>query len=410
MTRSSQQPLTSPGAYAEPASEDEQVKAPTATVRAAATAESESEPVEAQARAGARKGGAEASESESKPGEFGNGPAGATATTGPGVSAGALPAETEAESGGRAEPGTSAGALSEPGADPGAAEAPPSRLPGFVRTMTATAIGKPEQGAGPVGRPGKAALAGATVVGALLVSVPFLVLVGNDDKGPEQSSVAAAGTVLDGGGQEAPGDFEVTLDETGGAASVDEKRNTDVPEPGKPVRTIPDPQTAKDVPKKAAEPQEQPEKEGTEKEPDVAKEQSVKAAPAVTFSAPVSFRSYLSGRCIDVPGHDFSDGRALHVWDCNGAPAQKWQFASDGTIRIQGKCLDVANADFGNGTLIQIARCNGNAAQKFALNDSHDLVNTVVGMCVDIVDANRNSGAPLQLLTCTGNSAQKWST
>ena len=98
------------------------------------------------------------------------------------------------------------------------------------------------------------------------------------------------------------------------------------------------------------------------------------------------------------------------MWDCNGAPAQQWQFASDGTIRIKGLCLDVANANFSDGTPIQIAWCNGNAAQKFALNGAHDLVNTVVGMCVDIAGADRNSGAALQLLHCSGNPAQKWST
>ncbi|MGW3800287.1 ricin-type beta-trefoil lectin domain protein [Streptomyces clavifer] len=424
MTRSSQQPPASPRAHTEPASEGEKTGAgnapdattqptttqPTTAERPTVTAEPESEPAEAQTRA--RKAGAEAPESEKAPGASGSGPAEGSTTTEPGTSAGAVHAEPEAASG---EPTASAGAPSDPDADPGAAAAAQSRLPAFVRTMTATAIGKPEQEAGPVGRPGRAVLAGAAVAGALLVSVPFLILVGNDDKGPEQPSVAAAGTVLDGSGQEAPGDFAVTPAETSSAPSVDKKKNTDTPVPEKAAQKVPAPDTAKDVPKKSAEQEGRPKKETTEKESaakksDVAKKQPAKAAPAVTFSGPVSFRSHLSGRCIDVPGHDFSDGKALHVWDCNGAPAQKWQFASDGTIRIQGKCLDVANANFSNGTPIQIAWCNGNAAQKFALNGSHDLVNTVVGMCVDIAGANRNSGAALQLLTCTGNAAQKWST
>ncbi|PWS47978.1 hypothetical protein DLE01_28975, partial [Streptomyces sp. FT05W] len=279
----------------------------------------------------------------------------------------------------------------------------------LVRTMTATAIGRPEQDAGTVGRPGKAVLAGAAVAGALLVSVPFLILVGNDDKGPERTSVAAAGTVLDGSGPEAPGDFAVTPAETTSPA-VKKTKAAEEPVKEKPVEKVPVPEKAEDAPK-AAEPKAQPKKESAEKKSDTAKKQPAKAAaPAVTFSGPVSFRSHLSGRCIDVPGHDFSDGKALHVWDCNGAPAQKWQFASDGTIRIKGLCLDVANANFSDGTPIQIAWCNGNAAQKFALNGAHDLVNTVVGMCVDIAGANRNSGAALQLLHCSGNPAQKWST
>ncbi|WP_327113598.1 ricin-type beta-trefoil lectin domain protein [Streptomyces sp. NBC_01341] len=316
------------------------------------------------------------------------------------------------------------GAETEPETEPDAAAAAKSRLPALVRTMTATAIGQSQQQAGPVGRPGKAVLAGAAVAGALLVSVPFLVLAGNDGDGPGKQSVAAAGTVLDGSGQEAPGEFAVTPPESG---SPDEDKQEAGKEgaPEKPVHRVPP--SGKDTddapPKKAAgsrsEPKSDPksgptkpsaEKQSGEKQSDGAKSQPAKAAPAVTFSGPVSFRSHLSGRCIDVPNHDFSDGKALHVWDCNNAPAQKWRFASDGTIRIQDKCLDVANANFSDGTPIQIAWCNGNDAQKFALNGSHDLVNTVVGMCVDIAGANRNSGARLQLLKCSGNDAQKWST
>ncbi|QNE79562.1 hypothetical protein F0344_34130 [Streptomyces finlayi] len=285
--------------------------------------------------------------------------------------------------------------------------------------MTATAIGRPQQQAGPVGRPGKAVLAGAAVAGALLVSVPFLVLAGNDDEGPGRPSVAAAGTVLDGSASEAPGEFAVTAPEKGSPDDDGDKKDTVESVPEKPVKRAPAPDTAEDGPKKAVGPGDSPKKAAEAKEP--AKRPSeqkesgspenppAKAASGVTLSAPVSLRSHLSGRCIDVPAHDFSDGKALHVWDCNNADAQLWRFASDGTIRIKDKCLDVAGANFSNGTPIQITWCNGNAAQQFVLNGSHDLVNTVVGMCVDIRDANRNSGTALQLWSCNGADNQKWS-
>ncbi|GAA2933147.1 ricin-type beta-trefoil lectin domain protein [Kitasatospora cinereorecta] len=395
MTRSSQQSPASPEARAESSSGGEEAAASAVTGTAAPAAAAE--PAEAKGGAAAATAGTQAPEAPEAEKESG------TAEKKPGEDGGE-PVEgrtTEPDSGARSE------------ADPGAAAAAQSRLPALVRTMTATAIGRPQQQDGPVGRPGKAVLAGAAVAGALLVSVPFLVLAGNDDKGPEQPSVAAAGTVLDGSGQEAPGDFAVTAPESGSPADG-KKKATVQPAPEKPVQKVPAPDTAKDEPKKAAAgPEARPKQQSEEKKEEAAgspERQAVKAAPGVTLSSPVSFRSHLSGRCIDVPNHDFSDGKALHVWDCNNAPAQKWQFASDGTIRIQGKCLDVANANFSDGTPIQIAWCNGNAAQKFALNGAHDLVNTVVGMCVDIAGANRNSGAQLQLLHCSGNAAQKWST
>ncbi|MFD3654588.1 ricin-type beta-trefoil lectin domain protein [Streptomyces sp. NPDC058620] len=416
MTRSSQQPPASPRARAESASGGEEPAVTSTPETAAATAvlgEPKSEPAEAKTGAEAGKAatgapGAPGAEKESGEAEEESGEAeegtGGGGTTEP---------ETASEPG--TEPVSSSGVRSEPEADPGATAAAQSRLPAFVRTMTATAIGRPQQQAGPVGRPGRTVLAGAAIAGALLVSVPFLVLAGNDDEGPEPPSVTAAGTVLDGSAQEAPGEFAVTPPETG-APDDGKKKDTDEPVAEKPARQAPPsvpapaPDTAKDAPKKAAVPKDQPEKQSVEKESGgAAKPPAVKAAPAVTLSAPVSLRSHFSGRCIDVPAHDFSDGKALFVWDCNNGEAQKWQFASDGTIRIKGKCLDVANANFRDGTPIQIAWCNGNAAQKFVLNPSHDLVNTVVGMCVDIKDGNRGSGAWLQLWTCTGADNQKWS-
>ncbi|MFE1544950.1 ricin-type beta-trefoil lectin domain protein [Streptomyces microflavus] len=325
--------------------------------------------------------------------------------------------------------GTSGAAAGIPDSDPdpSASAAAQSRLPALVRTMSATAIGQPQQEAGPVGRPGKAALAGAAVVGALLVSVPFLVLAGNNDDGPKQTNAAAAGTVLDGSGQEAPGEFAVTAPETSAAAEDEngkkgEKGKDGEPgTAGNPVPVIP-PAAApsgggEDAPKKEDAPKAAPKKADSpkaqpKKATGGAKNQPAKAKPAVTFSGPVSFRSHLSGRCLDVPGHNFNDGQRLFMWDCNGADAQKWRFGSDGTIRARDKCLDVANANFGNGTPIQLAWCNGSAAQKFTLNGAHDLVNTVVGKCVDIPNHSRDRGPSTYLILweCTGNDNQKWST
>ncbi|WP_282688612.1 MULTISPECIES: RICIN domain-containing protein [unclassified Streptomyces] len=317
---------------------------------------------------------------------------------------------------------------SETDPDPGAPAAAQSRLPALVRTMTATAIGKPQQEAGPVGRPGKAALAGAAVVGALLVSVPFLVLAGNNDDGPERTKAAGAGTVLDGSGPEAPGEFAVTAPETGAAAEDGEKEEKDEAKPekgGNPVPAIPpggggkagtkEGNAPNDPPKKADSSKEKSKEQAQEK-PETGsgggRNQPAKAQPAVTFSGPVSFRSHLSGRCLDVPGHNFNDGQPLFMWDCNGADAQKWRFGSDGTIRARDKCLDVANANFSNGTPIQLAWCNGSAAQKFTLNGAHDLVNTAVGKCVDIPNHSKSRGPSTYLILweCTGLDNQKWST
>ncbi|MFD8803937.1 hypothetical protein ACFV0P_35580, partial [Streptomyces atroolivaceus] len=243
MTRSSQQPPASPRPPAESASkgstgstgEETTVTAESGSTAAPSTRTvPPSEPAAARTGAEAGEAGAktppagkkaEAAEAES--------PAGGSAepaNTGP-------DAEREPAAGGAAERGTGAspGARSESEPDPGAAAAAQSRLPALVRTMTATAIGRPQQEAGPVGRPGKAVLAGAAVAGALLVSVPFLVFAGNDDKDPEQPSVAAAGTVLDGSTQETPGEFAVTPPETR-SPDADVKNTAKPDKPVKPVQ------------------------------------------------------------------------------------------------------------------------------------------------------------------------------
>jgi hypothetical protein len=317
---------------------------------------------------------------------------------------------TAAEPG--AEPDSESDAEADSGTDPGAAAAAKSRLPALVRTMTATAIDRPQPETAPVGRPGRAVLAGAAVAGALLVSVPLLMLGGNDKE--DRKGPASAGTVLGGDAQEEPGEFAAAAPGTG-SPGADAKESAG--KQGKPVeKASASASTAAKGesgggPKDTGE-KEQPKKQSGDKgdeKADSDKDQPVRSGSGVTFGAPVSLRSHLSGRCIDVPGSDFGDGRKLFVWDCNGGAAQKWQFASDGTVRIKGYCLDVADANYNDGTPIQIARCSGNAAQKFVLNASHDLVNTVVGKCVDIKDNNRDSGAWLQLWSCAGTDNQKWS-
>ncbi|MFI5739459.1 ricin-type beta-trefoil lectin domain protein [Streptomyces anulatus] len=422
MTRSSSQQTpasASPEARAESGSESEAAASSAgsvAPVGPAAPDAPDSAPVQAKSEAAEAEPSATGKPSEAGKTEKAETPSEAGKGEKAGKSEGGERPEAQAPDGGAATPGAAAAPDSE--TDPSASAAAQSRLPALVRTMSATAIGRPQQEAAPVGRPGRAALAGAAVVGAVLVSVPFLVLAGNNDDGPQQKNTAAAGTVLDGSGPEAPGEFAVTAPETS-APAEDGKGKKDEAKPekaGNPVPVVPSTDggkeeakkgdDSKDTAKKADSSKEQPGKESG------GKNQPAKAQPAVTFSGPVSFRSHLSGRCLDVPGHNFNDGQPLFMWDCNGADAQKWRFASDGTIRARDKCLDVANANFNNGSRIQLAWCNGAAAQKFTLNGAHDLVNTAVGKCVDIPNHSKGRGPEtyLILFDCTGNDNQKWST
>jgi hypothetical protein len=119
-------------------------------------------------------------------------------------------------------------------------------------------------------------------------------------------------------------------------------------------------------------------------------------------------QSNFSGRCIDIPGGVATAGTPLQTWDCNGSDAQKWSFASDGTVRAMGKCLDPAGGALANGTTVQLADCNANPVQRFTLTAARTLVNVSSGRCVDIKDWVGTNGARLQLWDCAGTSNQIW--
>ncbi|MFE8950616.1 ricin-type beta-trefoil lectin domain protein [Streptomyces sp. NPDC007856] len=119
--------------------------------------------------------------------------------------------------------------------------------------------------------------------------------------------------------------------------------------------------------------------------------------------------SHASHRCITVPGGEGKDGTPLVISDCTGSAAQRWTFASDGTVRAFGLCMDVAGASTANGTTIQLARCNGGEAQQFRLNAASDLTSSLNYSCVDVRDNGTANGTGLQLWSCSGTDNQKWS-
>ncbi|MEU9889635.1 ricin-type beta-trefoil lectin domain protein [Sphaerisporangium sp. NPDC051011] len=121
-----------------------------------------------------------------------------------------------------------------------------------------------------------------------------------------------------------------------------------------------------------------------------------------------SLISSLNNKCIDVPDANFSDGKQLQMYTCNGTIAQKWTFTG-GTLRSQNNlCMDVAWGSRDNGAAIQIATCNGTGAQQFVLSGAGDLVNPQSNKCVDIGGWNPNDRAPLIQWECHGGANQKW--
>jgi hypothetical protein len=122
----------------------------------------------------------------------------------------------------------------------------------------------------------------------------------------------------------------------------------------------------------------------------------------------VSLISNFNGKCIDVPGGNYSDGVQVQMWPCNNLAPQKWTFTGGQLKSQNNKCLDVAWGSTANGAAIQIASCSGNAAQQWVLSAAGDLVNPQANKCVDIKDWNTADRAALQLWDCAGTANQKW--
>ncbi|GGM69214.1 ricin-type beta-trefoil lectin domain protein [Dactylosporangium sucinum] len=115
-----------------------------------------------------------------------------------------------------------------------------------------------------------------------------------------------------------------------------------------------------------------------------------------------------TGRCIDVPNSNGTDGQYLQIWTCNGTAAQAWTFPGDGTVRAFGLCMDVAWGSTAPGAIIQLAYCSGNPAQQFVLTAAGDLVNPQANKCVDVKDWAGYDGGRLITWDCHGGANQKW--
>ncbi|MDI1461234.1 glycosyl hydrolase [Catellatospora sp. KI3] len=117
-----------------------------------------------------------------------------------------------------------------------------------------------------------------------------------------------------------------------------------------------------------------------------------------------------SGRCVDVPASNSTNGTQLQIWTCNGTGAQSWTVGTDGTVRALGKCLDVNGGINADGTKVQIWDCvAGNQNQQWTYNaTTKRLTNPVTGKCLDATGQGTADGTKLQIWTCNAQTNQQW--
>nr|WP_030542458.1 ricin-type beta-trefoil lectin domain protein [Streptomyces albus] len=198
------------------------------------------------------------------------------------------------------------------------------------------------------------------------------------------------------------------------AAAAGEQPQELAPPSTSPSASAPEPsESAED--KKPEKPEEGPEKE-KEKDSDGGGGggggggDTGETAPAKKNKAPSvtgTFVSDDSGKCLS--STDGQDGTQLVIETCRkGSAGQTWKAENDGTFRSQGMCMDVAWGKHDDFTDIQIANCNGQPAQQFEFHEDRYLRAVDSGKCVDIFDHQKADGSTAVLWPCNGATNQLW--
>ncbi|KAF8152587.1 ricin B lectin domain-containing protein [Crassisporium funariophilum] len=117
------------------------------------------------------------------------------------------------------------------------------------------------------------------------------------------------------------------------------------------------------------------------------------------------------GKCLDVRGGKFSGGTHVQLYNCNGSPAQRWEFnRGDTKIRLSGTnyCLDAGTGpkNFQHAT---IWPCRNIPAQSWYYTADSRIAVSGKGQCLDLPGGNTSNGNWLQTYKCLGgNLNQVW--
>ena len=141
--------------------------------------------------------------------------------------------------------------------------------------------------------------------------------------------------------------------------------------------------------------------------------------PGVIPNGDYVIQSVNSGKVLDVPGGNSSNGTAIWQYEYNGTNAQKWRVVqnSDGTYTLQtlldtNKCLDIAGGSTADGASVQIYSSNGSAAQKFILipkgYNAYSIKVLCSGKFLDVYCISKDNGALIKQYSENGLENQTW--
>ncbi|MGY0231423.1 RICIN domain-containing protein [Longispora urticae] len=130
--------------------------------------------------------------------------------------------------------------------------------------------------------------------------------------------------------------------------------------------------------------------------------------PTPTAAPGAIVRNTGSGRCLDDPAGNTTNGTRMEIWDCTGAANQKWTATAANALTIGGKCLDANGGGTSPGTSVILYSCHGGTNQRWTFQADGSLRGVGSGLCVAPSGGGTGNGTFVVLATCDGQAIQRW--
>jgi len=145
------------------------------------------------------------------------------------------------------------------------------------------------------------------------------------------------------------------------------------------------------------------------------------------YPVPTRLIAMHSGRCIDIPNADGSQGNPVQQFDCHEGANQGWLLrwskkegdtdyyvVESADLGANGMCLDVQWASQEPGAPVILWPCHGGDSQLFSFTKAGQLITGYLvrakhsNQCLDVAWADENNGAAVVQSTCTSGGNQIW--
>jgi hypothetical protein len=110
-----------------------------------------------------------------------------------------------------------------------------------------------------------------------------------------------------------------------------------------------------------------------------------------------------NGVCLDLTGGAAVAFNQIQVAGCNGAAAQSWTLATDGTLRVEGMCALIVGDD-----TVHIITCDTRTTAQWRA-EGQLLINAANGECLTDPSAGTHPGTTVEVTPCGGSASQRWS-